>query len=133
MGAVVGLDTSGDDPAVLAREANRFRAGVFVALAATVDGGVRCAYFANASFRSEGGLCVAQRLTEALRTVFGDVDEPVGRTYRLLRETRMAAVVCELVAADDVAATAEVANRLPEIANAIVAGIQLGVEKPIQP
>ncbi len=43
------------------------------------------------------------RLTESLRTVLDDVDEPVGRTYRFLRETRMTAVVCELVGRDEAA------------------------------
>src|SRR5207247_1002097 len=63
--------------------------------------GARCAYFANQTFRSEAGLCLAHGVTEMLRSVLPSVDEPAGRTYRLLRETRMAAVMCELFSRDE--------------------------------
>ena len=72
-------------------------AEAFVALTTGAEPGARCAFFANNTFRSEGGHYLADQLTAALRTVLPAVDEPIGRTYRLLRETRMAAVVCELV------------------------------------
>ena len=111
---VVALDVSGDDPGVLTAQANRFGAGAFVALTNSGEPGVRCAYFASGTFRSEGGLCLAARLTESLRTVLDDVDEPVGRTYRFLRETRMTAVVCELVGRDEAEARAMLTAQLPE-------------------
>ena len=130
LGARVGTDTSGDDPGVLAREANRFRADVFCALTQGADGGARCAFFANDTFRSEGGHLLALRLTEALRGVLKDVDDPVGRAYRLLRETRMAAVVCELVGRDDAEGTALMAARMPDVIEAVVTGIRRGVEEP---
>jgi hypothetical protein len=130
LGGIVGLDTSGDDPSVLTAEANRFHAGVFVALTNAGDPGIRCAYFANQTFQSEGGRCLALRLTESLRKVTSDVDEPIGRTYRFLRETRMAAVVCELIGHDDRDARAMLTTRVPEIARALVEGIRRGVEDP---
>ena len=116
IGAVVGLDTSGEDPRFVAVSANRFESAAFVALTSGDTPGARCAYFSNKSFRSEGGYCLAARLTETLNPVLPTVDPPVGRTYRLLRETRMAAVVCELVARDDADAMAAISARLPEIA-----------------
>ncbi len=101
-GAIVGLDTSGEDATLVAATANRFDAGAFLALTTGGDAGARCAYFANNAFRSEGGYCLAERLTVALRSVLPAVGAPEGRTYQLLRETRMAAVVCELTPRDDV-------------------------------
>jgi N-acetylmuramoyl-L-alanine amidase len=129
-GAVVGLDISGDDPSVLTAQANRFRAGAFVALTNNGEPGVRCAYFLSRSFRSEGGLCLALRLTESLRSVLDDVDEPVGRTYRFLRETRMTAVVCELVGREAADARALLTARLPDVTRALVEGIRRGLEEP---
>ncbi len=130
-GAVVGLDASGEDPTFVAATANRFEAEAFVALTTGADPGARCAYFASNAFRSEGGYCLAERLTAALRTVLPAVDEPIGRTYRLLRETRMAAVVCELVGRDDANAMAVLAHDLPGVAQAIVDGVRRGVEEPV--
>jgi len=130
LGAVVILDASGDDPSVLAAQANQFKAGAFVALTNSGEPGVRCAYFSSRAFRSEGGRCLALRLTESLRTVLDDVDEPIGRTYRFLRETRMTAVVCELVGRDDAARRAMLTARLPEMTHALVEGVRRGVEEP---
>jgi N-acetylmuramoyl-L-alanine amidase len=130
LGAVVGLDTSGGDPGVLAGEANRFGARAFVALASGAEGGARCSYFASKKFRSEGGYALAQRLTESMRSVLKDVDDPQGRTFRLLRETRMAAVVCELLGRDDVEATAALQAHLPDVAHALVEGMRRGIEEP---
>jgi N-acetylmuramoyl-L-alanine amidase len=130
-GAVVGVDTSGEDPSFIAATANRFDAEAFVALTTGAEPGVRCAYFSSNAFRSEGGYCLAERLTTALRSVLADVDAPVGRTYRFLRETRMAAVVCELVARDDAEAMALLSRRLPTVADAIVDGVRRGVEEPV--
>ena len=130
LGALVNLDVSGNDPSVLAQQANRFGAGAFLALTNSGDPGVRCAYFSNRAFRSEGGLCLAERLTESLRTVVDDVDEPIGRTYRFLRETRMTAVVCELVGSDEVAARSMLTTQLPAMTTALVEGLRRGVEEP---
>jgi N-acetylmuramoyl-L-alanine amidase len=130
-GANVILDTTGDDHSILTAEANRFGADAFIALVAEAHDGVRCAYFSNQAFRSEGGHAFALRLTEELRATLDQVGEPVGRTYRLLRETRMAAVVCELLPPDDPQAAAALVPRLPALSRAIVMGIRRGIEEPI--
>ena len=130
LGGVVALDVSGDDPGVLTTQANRFEAGAFLALTNSGDPGVRCAYFSSGTFRSEGGLGLARRLTESLRTVVDDVDEPVGRTYRFLRDTRMTAVVCELVGHDQSEARSMLTAQLPAMTVALVEGLRRGVEDP---
>jgi N-acetylmuramoyl-L-alanine amidase len=130
LGALVNPDVSGADPSMLTAEANRFEADAFVALTNSGDPGVRCAYFSSRNFRSEGGHCLALRLTESLGSIV-DVEEPVGRTYRFLRETRMTAVVCELVGRDDAEARALLTTRLPEVTRAIVEGFRRGLEEPV--
>ena len=55
------LDISGDEHGLLAAEANRFGADVFVALGTGDRTRRRCAYFANQTFRSEAGFCLATR------------------------------------------------------------------------
>ena len=130
-GAIVGLDTSGEDPALVAASANGFEAEAFLAVMLGDAAGARCAYFASKAFRSEAGYCLATRLTSELRSVLPVVDEPIGRTYRLLRETRMPAVMCELVAADDVDAMASLNRRSPAVARALVDGTRRGVEEPV--
>ena len=130
LGGLVGADTTGGDPSVLTAEANRFRAGAFVALTNRGEPGVRCAYFSSGTFRSEGGMCLAAALTESLRAVCADVDEPVGRTYRFLRETRMPAVVCELVGGDDADGRSMLTTRLPDVTRALVEGFRRGLEEP---
>jgi N-acetylmuramoyl-L-alanine amidase len=130
-GAIVALDTAGEDATLVAVTANRFNAAVFVALTTGDARGARCAYFANKTFRSEGGFCVAERLTAALADVLDDVEPTIGRTYRLLRETRMAAVVCELLEGEDADATAHLAAHMPDVARAIATGIRRGVEEPV--
>ena len=87
---------------------------------------MRCAVLRQPRFRSEGGSASRSRLTESLRAVLDDVDEPVGRTYRFLRETRMTAVVCELVGRDDVDATAMLTARCRTMTEALVEGLRRG-------
>jgi hypothetical protein len=70
------------------------------------------------------------RLTESLRTAVDEVDEPIGRTYRFLRETRMTAVVCELVGRDDADGRSMLTARLPDMTRALVEGLRRGVEEP---
>ncbi|MGH8978461.1 MAG: peptidoglycan-binding protein, partial [Acidimicrobiia bacterium] len=100
-GAVVAVDASGPEAALAAAEANQFRADLFLALGTGATPGARCAYFATEHFRSEAGYAVAAQLTAALRDVITELEPPVGRTYQVLRETRMAAVLCELYSRDD--------------------------------
>jgi N-acetylmuramoyl-L-alanine amidase len=130
-GATVAIDTSGDDHSVLAAQANNFGADVCVAFVSATDLGARCAYFANQTFRSEAGVGLAHGITEHLRTVLPAVDEPVGRTFRLLRDTRMAAVVCDLFSREEPGGAAALASRGPEVANALALGIRQGIEHPI--
>ena len=130
-GATVAMDASGDDHAVLAAQANAFGADVCVAVVTGTEPGARCAYFANQTFRSEGGLCLAHGITELLRSVLPHVDEPAGRTYRLLRETQMAAVVCELFSRDESQGAASLMAHGPELAIALAGGIRRGIEQPI--
>ena len=130
-GATVVFDASGDDHAVLAAQANAFGADLCIALTTGTDAGARCAYFANQTFRSEGGRCLAHGITRFLRTVLPDVAEPAGRTYRLLRETRMAAVVCELYSRDEPDGAASLMSHGPELASALAEGIRAGVEQPV--
>jgi N-acetylmuramoyl-L-alanine amidase len=131
-GAIVVPDTSGDDHDVLAAQANAFGADVCIAIGTGTEPGARCAYFANQTFRSEAGFCLAHGVTEMLRAVLPRVDEPEGRTYRLLRETRMAAVVCELFSRDEPTGAALLASCGPELARALALGVRKGVEEPIE-
>jgi N-acetylmuramoyl-L-alanine amidase len=130
-GAAVALDSSGDDHAVLATQANTFAADVCIALVAGAQPGARCTYFANQTFRSEAGHCLAHAITHELRTVLPVVDDPAGRTYRLLRETRMAAVVCELFSPDEPAGAGALASHGAELAHALAFGIRQGIEQPL--
>jgi N-acetylmuramoyl-L-alanine amidase len=130
-GATVVIDASGEDHSVLAAQANEFAADVCVAIGTGTEPGARCAYFANPTFRSEGGMYLARGVTQQLRAVLPKVDDPVGRTYRLLRETRMAAVVCELFSRDEPAGAAALTSRGPEVAVALAVGIRRGIEHPI--
>ena len=78
-GAIVALDTSGDDHERARRAGQPLRRRRRASRSTTgAEPGVRCAYFANQTFRSEGGLCLAHGMTESLRAVLPDVDEPVG-------------------------------------------------------
>lgn len=131
-GAIVVPDTSGDDHAVLAAQANAFGADVCIAVGTGTEPGARCAYFANQTFRSVAGLCLAHGVTEMLRAVLPRVDEPEGRTYRLLRETRMAAVVCELFSRDEPTGAALLASCGPQLASALALGVRRGIEEPIE-
>ena len=131
-GAIVIPDISGDEHEVLAAQANAFGADVCIAIGTGTEPGARCAYFANQTFRSEAGLCLASGVTRSLRSVLPRVDEPMGRTYRLLRETRMAAVMCELFSRDEPTGAAALASSGPELAVALAAGVRKGIEDPIE-
>jgi N-acetylmuramoyl-L-alanine amidase len=131
-GAIVVPDTSGDEHDVLAAQANAFGADVCIAIGTGIEPGARCAYFANQTFRSEAGLCLAHGVTESIRSVLPRVDDPAGRTYRLLRETRMAAVMCELFSRTEPTGAALLASSGAELAQALAAGVRKGIEDPIE-
>jgi N-acetylmuramoyl-L-alanine amidase len=128
-GAIVVPDTSGEHDSVLAAEANRFGADLFLALRSGDDR--RCAYFSTTAFRSEAGYRLAEHLDAELRAVLGTAGGTVGRSYPALRETRMAAVVCEIVPAGDVHALQALIANTPAVAAAVVRGTRRGVERPL--
>jgi N-acetylmuramoyl-L-alanine amidase len=128
--ARVATATSGEDDSTLAAEANRFEAHCCLAIRSG-DDEPRCAYFATTKFRSEAGFRLAQHLDAELTPLLGHTDGVVGKSYPLLRETRMPAVICEIVPAGDAAALQSLVASNHEIAEAIVRGTRRGVERPL--
>jgi N-acetylmuramoyl-L-alanine amidase len=130
-GAETVLDVSGIDDSALADAANGCAADVCVAIR-TSDGPPeeRCVYFENRRYRSESGHAVARRIDEELSALLGPAGPPRGRTDALLRETRMAAVLCEVAVRGDPDSTATVVTRARELARAIARGLRRGVEEP---
>ena len=77
------------------------------------------------------GYAVADAVSRELAPILGGEPCVAGRTYAVLRETRMAAVICEPVAADDVDSHAHArAARGPTWPQAVVRGVRRGVEQP---
>lgn len=130
-GAQLVVDLSGRDDSELAAEANRFDADLFLGLRAGDQPGQRACYFATRTFRSEGGFLLAERIDEELAAVLGPSGGPAGKAYRILRETRMPAVVCTPTVAGDTTATHLAVSRAPELATAITRGVRRGVEEPL--
>ena len=126
-GAVAVLDSSGDDESLLARAANAFHADLCVCLRSTVDT-PQCLYFETPGFRSEAGLVAATAVRDAITPVLGAPLAVSGRAYPVLRETTMAAVVCELVGDGDAAALAAVVRRSGDLARAVVDGVRRAFE-----
>lgn len=119
---LIGLDAIGEwcpgevAPEIAAR-ANAIGVDLVVHFTLSEQNLTQCAYFENASMRSEGGFRLAEGIGAALRDDGVSVAAPVGRTSRLLRETRMPAVICEL--ADP---------RRRGLSGVIVAGIRRTIE-----
>jgi N-acetylmuramoyl-L-alanine amidase len=127
-GAVAVLDSSGDDESLLARAANAFHADLCVCLGGTVDATPHCLYFETPGFRSEAGIVAATAIRDAIAPVLGVDVVVAGRAYPVLRETRMASVVCGLAAEGDAAALAVVVRRSGNLARAVVTGIRRAFE-----
>jgi hypothetical protein len=133
-GAQSITDQSGEDDSTVAARANRFRADLFVGIRAGDRSGCRCHYFASGEFRSEGGYRVARAVQQELDAVLppppGAHGEPgpCGRSFAILRETRMAAVVVEPVGERDVAAMGALVAAVADVGAAITRGIRKGVE-----
>ncbi|MFN8034758.1 MAG: peptidoglycan-binding protein [Acidimicrobiia bacterium] len=128
--AEVVLDISGDDDSFVAAIANRFGADLVIALQPGDAPTCVCAHFASGRFRSEAGFRVASAIAEQLAKLgFGSV-ETKGRALPLLRETRMAAVVCEPLARGDADAMRRLVERSADVGRAIVIGIRRAVENP---
>lgn len=130
-GAQLVVDLSGRDDSELAAEGNRFDADLFLSLRAGDHSSQRAAYFATRTFRSEAGFLLAERIDEELATILGPSDGPAGRAYRILRETRMPAVVCTPTVAGDAETTRLAVSRAPELGAAIARGVRRGVEEPL--
>ncbi len=133
LGADVLVDGSGEDDSTVAAEANRFAADLFLGLRfGDIPGHCSCDYFASQASRSEGGCHVARCITEELSAALGyPPAEPAGRAYAVLRETRMPAVMCQPVQADDVEGVRRLVTRAGAAGRAIVRGVQRGVEEPL--
>ena len=132
-GAIVVFDTSGGDDSALAAAANRYGADLFFGIRPAREPGCRCSYYESGRFRSEAGYRVATAVCLELTSILRDSPTVCGRTHAALRETSMAAVLCEPVAHDDVAATRHLVTSVVEVASAIVRGIRRGVEDPGEP
>lgn len=130
-GAHTVFDVATFDPSAIADQANRFDADLCFALQSGDETGCHCSYFANASFRSEAGYQVATAVQQAIATVIpSDPDNVRGRTFPLLRETRMAAVVFE--PSSDPTEMARLVGAGSGVGIAIAAGIRRGMEEPIR-
>jgi N-acetylmuramoyl-L-alanine amidase len=130
LGATATLDATGADDRVLASEANRYAAELFLAFRSADSPGCRCCYFESGRFRSEAGFAVADAVSRELAPLFDDRPCTSGRAYDVLRETRMAAVICEPVAASDAAGMGVLVRRGADVAHAVVRGVRRGVEQP---
>jgi N-acetylmuramoyl-L-alanine amidase len=126
-GADAVLDTTGAEGSDVAAEANRYAADLFLAVRPGDEAGCRCAYFEAGRFRSEAGFRVAEAIAGELVELLGTAGGTCGRTYAVLRETRMPAVICEPCAAGDVEAVRDIVTRGREVARAILRGIRRGV------
>jgi N-acetylmuramoyl-L-alanine amidase len=132
-GALAVVDRTGSSEHDLADAANEWAADAVVALRFADAPGPRCYFFAHKGFRSEGGYALAVALHGELVPVLGPAPAPAGRTFALLRETRMPAVVCEPAIRGDAATMADVVGRAPDVAGAIVAGVRGALEGDLAP
>ncbi len=132
-GAEVLLGGGGDEDSVVAGEANRYAAELFLGLRFGDVAGVSCDFFASKSFRSEAGFRVARSVLAELGPVLGQAAvDPAGRAYAVLRETRMPAVVCQPVEANDVDGVRRLVGRVGDAGRAIVRGVRRGIEEPFE-
>jgi N-acetylmuramoyl-L-alanine amidase len=128
------VDISGAGDSELAAAANRFAADFFLALRPGDRTGCTCSYFESGRFRSEAGYEIASALRNELAPLLGHDASSAGRAYAVLRETRMAAVICEPVAPFDLDGMRELVAHGREIARAVVRGVRRGIERqPINP
>jgi len=129
-GAETVLDVSGAEDSLLVGSANRYDADLFVGLRPGDAVGCRCAYFESGRFRSEAGHALALAIHDELSGILPVDADVAGRAYAVLRETRMRAVVCELVPDGDVDAMRSLVARASDVARAIVRGVRRAVEEP---
>lgn len=130
-GADPTLDASGSDDSLIAEAANRYAADLFLALRSGDASGCRCSYFSSGRFRSEAGYAIATAIHAELTSVLPSSAGVCGKAYATLRETKMAAVVCDVVPDDDVEAMRALVTNAAAAATAIVAGIKQAIEAPL--
>jgi len=126
------LDSSGADDSTIAAAANKFGAALFLALRPRAGSECLCSYFSSGTFRSEAGYRVAAAVEEELAGLLPMSTGPCGKAYAILRETRMAAVVCELVERGDVDGMRNLVARAGDVSRAIVRGVRCGVGEPAE-
>jgi N-acetylmuramoyl-L-alanine amidase len=83
----------------------------------------RVAYYGTDAYRSLRGSAIARRIADSLDACYGPGAGAVARTFGVLRETRMAAVVCQ-------PSPSTVGTDLTCLAGALVAGVRAGFENP---
>ena len=127
-GAATVLDVSGADDSEIAAAANRYEADLFLAFRAGDAPGCRCHYFASGRFRSETGYEIATAIAQRLSPVLEQEAAASGKSYAVLRETRMAAVLCEPVTLGDVDAMRELVTRGSAVAQAVITGTRAAFE-----
>lgn len=96
LGATATFVEAGEETGALAARANAADTALVIHLTESEQNLTQCAYFESTSMRSEGGYRVARGITDALVAADVGASEVIGRTSRLLRETRMPAVICEI-------------------------------------
>jgi N-acetylmuramoyl-L-alanine amidase len=127
--AQVMHDVSGADDHDLAARANRWGADLFLAVRAGDAPDWEVAWFETGTFRSERGRHTAHSVVAALEHVrSGPAVVPAGRAYTVLRETRMAAVVCAF-AGDDAGHLARALAHSAELGGAITEGVRRAFEE----
>jgi len=143
----IGIDlvTAGADAVVdfgegeseLAAAANRVDADLFLALRprSAADGephqtvACRCCFFAAGAFQSETGGAIAAAIAASVGEVLGGTGASCGRAYTVLRETRMAAVVCEPVVEGDRDVLARIAAAPADVSEAVIRALQSVLER----
>ena len=127
--AQVMHDVSGADDHDLAARANRWDADLFLAVRGGDSPAWEVAWFETGTFRSERGCHAAHTIADALDQVGTGVEIlGLGRAYTVLRETRMAAVVCSF-AGDDAGGLARALARSAELGAAVTDGIRRAFEE----
>ncbi|MGE0877407.1 MAG: peptidoglycan-binding protein [Acidimicrobiia bacterium] len=122
-GAIV-LPLDDPDESVQARMANAFGAHVYLGLLCGPSA-TGVAFYAVPGFVSAGGLRLAQFLHPKLTTALGRCDPPLGMRIPILRETKMAAVLCTL------APIADVQRHAAELARGIAGAVDEWVSDPV--
>jgi N-acetylmuramoyl-L-alanine amidase len=133
-GASVLTDVCRDDHSQVATRANQFAVDVLVALRwASSDGDPSCSYFASGPFRSEAGYRMASEVQRSLSDLVPMASVPTGGRVALLRESRMPAIVIELVRPGDVRAMSVVVRQPFVLGDAIALGLRSAIEAHTEP